>query len=335
METLELKNPFTNAEIVGVDFDPTVYHTLKGQRGTKDFMMSNSSLKEFAACPRKWKLGGEEEKDTDATEWGTLVDALALTPMHMRERFAVTPETYPDTKTGEPKPWTFNANHCKAWKAEQVGKTIVKPCELLGAQDAVKRLHDDPQIDALINCSERQVFVQAEYHDRDTNLIVPVKGLIDLVPDKSVEFYGRCIADLKTIRNGKPAFWKREVFLRGYHIQATLYLWLYVAATGEDRTDFLHVLSENVPPYEPGRRLLSNEFQEAGRRFIIGALRHYCQCLATGIWPDYDWGTQNIRGWTIVSPESWMMAAEQDFPPFVDEVPVVGKVTSDPNDLIP
>lgn len=335
MEIPELKNPFTNARIVSVNTDPKEYHDITGAiRGNRNYVQSNTSLKLMAECQRKWILGAQAEKTSDATDWGIGVHCLTLTPEYAEERIAVTPETYPDTKTGEPKPWTFNANFCKDWKARNLDKLIVKPDELAGMKAAVRRLMEDDPIAQLINSAQTEVFVQAEYFDHDTVITVPIKGLIDLVPNKDEPFFGRCLADVKTLRNGKPSFWQREVFQRGYHIQAALYLWLYTAATGEDRTDFLHVLSENVPPYEPGRRLLTNEYLEMGRRFIKGALRHYCQCLTTGIWPDYDYNTQNIRGWTLTEPEAWMIGREPEYLPIGAE-PSTTEPTSDPNDLMP
>jgi hypothetical protein len=312
METSDsLPNPFTAAKIVGVDVDPNSYHRLQGERGKPEFIVSNSMLKEFAKCPRKWRVGGEPERDSDACRWGELIDARALSPGQFEKRFAVTPATYTDAKTGEPKPWTFAANVCKQWREDHAGQLIIKADEFNSSEDAIGRLQNDEGIAALLACSQAQVHLAAEYRDRATGLTVPVKGLLDLVPQKDAYFYGKCLGDLKTTRNASARNWVREVFQYGYAIQAALYLDLYAAATGEDRDSFLHVVSENVPPYEPAKRLLSQEFVEYGRRFYHSALALYCACLARDVWPSYDDSHDNINGWAFCGPEPWMVGQDE------------------------
>lgn len=307
----ETRNTFSNARVIGKNVAPELYHQHALDRGNPAYVMSRSALMEFDRCPSRW-LAGYESKDTDATDWGTLIDCLALDTERFHARVAVTPATYPadgKRKDDPPveKPWTRQANYCKDWEAQHAGKLIIKPAEYQEARDAVKRLLDDAQINALLKCSQTQVLVTAEYQDAATNLVIPVKILVDALP-KADSDYGKGLADLKTCTSAAPGPWTRAVFDRGYHVQAAMYLDVYNAATGEERTDFYHILQENYAPWQTGKRIVSSEFLELGRLKYRTALTRYAACLAAKRWPDFD--SEALRqwnGWAFTEPEIWMV----------------------------
>lgn len=309
MNIPESKNPIVSAEIVGSDVDYADYSKQPDGviRGNLGYIMGRSELTEFAKCPSRWRKGYKDEEGSEATEWGSLIDCLALAPNSLDAKVAICPETYPDSKTGEPKPWTFAANYCKAWKAKNEGKQIVKHDVFDKANGAIGALLVDDEIQSLIACSQTQVMVAGKYVDGETGLEVVLRGLIDMVPDKSHLRFGKSLADLKTCNDASAFAWGRAVFDRGYHIQAALYLDLYTAATGEDRLEFLHVVQESFKPWQPARRIVSTEFVELGRMAYVSALRRYCKCLSDGIWPGYDQEDQLIQGWALTQPEQWMI----------------------------
>lgn len=305
----ELPNPLTAGRIVGSDIDAAEYRHQVVERGHKDYIMGRTDLLDFARCPHKWLMGYESE-ETDATEWGQLFEQLVMYPEAAEFRFAVCPETYPDSKTGEPKPWTFAANFCKEWKKEQGKKIIVKAETWTQAQNATKFFWARPQLANLVNCSKKQVMVEAAYGDKETGIVVHVRGLLDFVPDKASEEFGQCLADLKTTRNAEPFSWARDVFQYGLHVQGALYLDLYnCAMKNESRIDFRHLISESGPPWEPAARILSQDFITLGRMRYIDALKRYCACLKSGIWPGYDTAEAGMfyKGWLITEAESWMI----------------------------
>lgn len=293
----ELKNPFTGGQIVGIGIAPESYHTQSVARGDPKFVMGSGNLMEFDWCPHRWIMGYEGE-ETKQTEWGSLIDCLALTPKRFRDDFAVTPETYPDTKTGEAKPWNWNANFCKDWRESHNDKQIVKWETHQQAENAVKILYGCPATREVLECSDRQVMVVTEYHDPMTSVVIPCKILIDLMPKLGTPTWQSCLGDLKT-GNTAGRGWPRKVWEQNYHVQAAFYLDVYAAATGEERTEFFHVIQESYPPWEPARKILSAEFIELGRWRYQSALAKYAQCLKTGEWPGYDE--------EIVQPEAWMI----------------------------
>lgn len=307
---------FKNAKIVSVGTNPDVYHRSGSDvpRGHREFVMSNTSLGEFASNPHRWIRGYRRKVSKKQVDWGNLIDCMVLTPGQFDERFAVYPTHYPDSKTGEMKKFTLSSNWCKKWKEDHENFQCITKTDLDNATAARARLAEDPIIMEMLDGCQTQVFVLGEYHDPQTKIVVPVKCLIDVVPSVSntKNSNDRCLADLKTCRHADKRSWERQVYLFGYHRQAALYMDLYTEATKEDRTDWRHIVSESEPPYEPARRQLSggeNSFIELGRNQVLSALRTYCACLEANSWPSWDDGSGTIQGWTLVSPEAWMVAS--------------------------
>ena len=304
----EIPNPIESARVVGSDILNDDYRRQAVPRGHREYVMGRSDLCELIQCPHRWVRGFEDDA-TKATEWGTLIDTILLQSDQADKLMAVCPETYPDGKTGEAKPWTFAANYCKDWKRANEGKLIVKGDTSREAQVAVEIIRNNPAAGPMIANSAKQVMVAGTYIDRDTGISVPLKGLIDIVPNKDHPTFGKSLADLKTAADASPKAWRRAITSRGYHAQAALYLDLYTKATGEDRCDFRHVVQENFAPYEVANYIVSQEFVSMGRELYTRALRLYCECLRDWNWPGYATGGLVLDGWSVVEPEPWQVSA--------------------------
>lgn len=329
-------NPFTNAKLVAVGYDPQEYHHQDAKRGDKSFVMSRGELMTFAACPQKW-LRGFRSGDTASTDFGTMMDVMFLERATFESGFAVQPAKYKTTGMKCPacgsitdskkcaacktdrmeveieKDWSGQSNTCKEWvKAqEDDGRTVISIEDAQNAVAASERLSGDEMIASYRECSQTQVYCTADYRDKATGLVVPFKILIDLVPDAAHEVYGRSLGDYKTARTATPRKWMKQVFNLSYHVQAAAYLDVYTAATGEDRVEFRHIVQENIAPFEVARRLLAMEYVGLGRHQYIAALQKYCRCLAANVWPGFDdedeTGRDMFNGWRIVNPEDWMV----------------------------
>jgi len=304
-DLLKIQHRIRSAKVVGVEMLPQTYINTTGRRGSPDYVMSRSELLQVVACPHRW-VAGWKKKETDAMEYGSLLDTLILTPGQFESRYAVCPETYPDTKTGKPKPWNRNATFCDEWEAKQGDKTCIKVKELEEAQAAVKVFSDHPILSGYLAGSQRQVMCIGEY-EAANGLMIPVKCLIDIVP---VGDYSDGLGDLKTATDASPKKWATTVWNYGYHVQAALELDIYNTATNEIRNEFRHVIQESEFPYEPGIRLMSAEFVAKGREHYMKALDFYAECVAKNEWPGYDREDQGFRmfnGWTLIEPEMWML----------------------------
>lgn len=308
---MEFRNPFTNATITGHNVDPNAYHANNAERGDASYVMSRSELTEFFHCPSRWRRG-YRRPDSDAFDWGHLIDCLVLEADTFEERYAIAPATYPCKPTAKDprteKPWTVKATFCTDWQEEQEsnGKEVIKYEQYLKAKAAVKWLLEDPEITVFLRNCQRSVMATADFKDAATGLIIPVKVLIDVVPDLHGA-YGRSLGDLKTCESADPQAWDKAVYNYNYHVQAALYLDVYTAATEEDRVEFRHVLQESYHPYECGRELLSSDFLEMGRRKYLDALSAYAKCLATNKWPTYSNAAREINGWKVATPKLWMI----------------------------
>lgn len=298
------RNLFTNARIVAKGADPDAYHAQTVERGDIAFVISKSQLIEIWRCPLRWREGYELEA-SKAKDDGSLVDCLLLTPTQFHERYAVVPHEYQDQKTGEMKPWNFNATVCKKWKDDNAEREPVKHDALGEAQAAVKKLRNHPVIHRILDGASTQVWVEGDYKDRATGLTIHCKALLDVVPAANGP-HGKLLADLKRARSAAPRVWGRQVFQLGYDMQAAFHGDLYRAATGEDRTDWGHIVQENFAPNHIELFLLSSEYVERGRGQYLEALQLYCQCLKTGQWPGYE-ARVVVDGFQIVEPEPWML----------------------------
>jgi len=311
MNLPEFRNPFSNGVVVGSGVTSEQYQ--------KHPAMSRGALIEFRRCPRRWK-SGYKAPESDAKDWGSLLDCLVLTPAEFPHRYAVQPETYPapekharvksgELKPGDPLPWNNNATFCSEWTEAQeaLKKTVISAKDEVEVSRAADEILNDASAGDLIRSSKRQVMVTADYTDRETGIVVAVKILIDLLPARAHPEFGKCLADLKTTTSAAHGPYLRQVNNYGYHVQAALYLDVYTAATKEDRIEFRHVVQESYPPYQVGRRLISAEFIEIGRMTYMDALAKYAKCLAENNWPDYDCGDRSINGWSLVEPEAWMV----------------------------
>jgi hypothetical protein len=305
-----------NAKIIGENISYENY-SRQGpdvKRGDPSFSMSRSELIEFALNPRRWKDGyGLKEENTKSTFWGSIIDCLLTSPEQFESRYSVAPATYarkvmkcpscgsetdskscrkcscPREETVTDKPWDSKATVCKEWEESQGDKIVIKSELKQSADLAVKAIGNNPTAAGVFAASMKQVMVIGFWKDELTKLEIPIRCLIDAVPYLDGPFCKWTI-DFKTSRNGNPASWDRTVDDEGYDVQAALIMDLYVAATKEDRVDFVHIVQENMFPFHvvDPPPALSAEYLDWGRNKYRAALRKYCQCIATGNWPSYD-----------------------------------------------
>lgn len=328
----EITNPLSRGKLVGCDVSEREYSKQVVERGHPGFRMSRSELHDFADCPHKWFVG-RTPTDTDATLWGTLFEFCVQYPGSTDDRFAITPPTYhasamecPSCKSRTDsltcrkcqcdrvrvefdKPWDFGANVCAKWKENHQDQTIIKSELLSEARNAAEAFFGNPELSSLANCSQRQVMVEAEYHDESTNLVIPIHSLIDFVPEKTHLKFGQSLADLKTTKSAKPFSFARDVFSHWLHVQAALYLDVWNACGADQRIEWRLLVSESEAPWEATAYLLSQDYITLGRMTYIQALQRYCRCLTTKSWPGYaDPERDNLYdGWALIEPETWMV----------------------------
>lgn len=324
-------NPFTNGVICGNKVSLKTYLGQPAKRGEPGFVMHSSALRAFVKNPKKWIDVGEDEeeakaeadengeevvqKNTKAQAWGNLVDCLFTMPQDFGDRYLMLPSTYENSK-GREADWTWKSSTCREWRDQKQaeGWEVVAPDELDEAKTAAGRLANDPIIAALVKGAQFQVHVTADYLDPNTQLVVPVKTLIDVVGGDGE--YRLTIANLKTCHDGTYKKWQSAIEDKGYDVQAALEFDIFnaaaVAAGQPERTHYVHPIQESKPPYAIGRRELGhNDHLHTGRRQYTDALAKYCQCLKFGMWPGYDDPFPGKvvlnNGWTLMECSPWHM----------------------------
>lgn len=332
-----MKSPFKDVRCIGSDISQEVYRRQEQgiKRGDPRYIMSRGELVSFSRCPLKWVLGEHDDEDTKSTLFGSLVDTMLLMPQEFSKLFVIRPQTYESTHlvcpkcgstTDSPtckkckveresktvdKPWNENSAICSDWTEarQKEGKTVIRQEMFDDAGKALERVAADKRLIDFVNCSQKQVMIVATYVDSLTKIEVPLKILIDLVPDKNHPKFRKSLADLKTCRDSSKHAFKREVSERGYDVQSALYSDLYqLAFPDEERIEWRWLLVENSAPFITGRRIETSDFMELGRAKYLAALRDYCACLATDAWPSHDdHGEDSMDGWSFVAPEAWMV----------------------------
>lgn len=302
-----MKSLIQNCRIVGTNVPVEQYLAFRGEKGDPGFVMSRSELKRFAVCPSKWRRHSDRP-ESKSLRWGTLLDYRVSGELDRKT--IQPPATYINSKKQE-EPWTLKSPTCRKWveEKEQQGLLVCNKAELQELEIAYLRFQQDPELAGLLNRCVKQVMIVAEWKDVTTGLVIPVKALLDLVPPVNDPLIPKSIGDLKTAKSAEPRRWRRAVFEEGYDLQAWEYLTLYSLATGEERNTFFHVIQENTPPYEPAKRILSEEFLRRGEAHWKSAMELYCQCLKRNQWPSWDDGSGEMKyhGFSFVHPEPWMM----------------------------
>ncbi len=199
----------------------------------------------------------------------------------------MTPEEF--EKASQPKPWNWNSETCKAWLASQPrGVEVISPETKAEADIAVRKLHARPEIAAMMSgAAMTQVAMRYDFHEIIHGIpgfTVRSKSLADLVPDRAGP-WGNALCDLKMfakLNNIEDV--EREIYNRGYHGQAALYLDTWNALTGEDRERFVFCFQLSVAPYEVAVVELDADAIMAGREWYLKAIKKWAHVVTTGEW---------------------------------------------------
>lgn len=257
--------------------------------------VSSSGLRTcFAKSPAhfycEWSGNPDAVETEDKTDFviGRAMHHLALGEPFFAKLFAAPPDEYPDAKTGEMKKWTYLANYCKAWRAEQeaLGKGIlpVGAIKMIsGMADALQReplVRDHGIFNGLI---ERSIF----WRDKETNIWL--KSRPDNIPVGSSEFI-----DLKTTSSVMWRDMQSSIYDFGYYQQGAL---VRTAARelGISNPTFTLVFVEKKPPYCVDMVELKEDVLDRGERANRKALDDIAACLKSGNWPGPRGGRADAR----------------------------------------
>lgn len=299
---------------------------------------------------RYWKRMIENlDPDSREQSWGRLVDARLFTPDKFKDIYAVRPREYAvkvlecpecgsitEAKTcrncktervevEQKVHWSSRSTACQDWidDHEKTGLEVISPYLVESADLAIERMMADPIIRKAVECSDKQIHVVGEWHDKATDLVIPVQCLIDIVPRLDTEYvpdvemqWPKLLGDMKLPANIELLDFNRRVQRFGWHIQGAFDLKLYTEATGEDRTSWIFFGQKNCGAWQPYKRLMVEDFKTLGTAAYQRMLSNYCWCLKNNKWPDYDDTDESISGFGLAAPDAWMAEREQFAPRF-------------------
>lgn len=207
----------------------------------------------------------------------------------------MTPEQHAEAV--QPKPWNWNSDTCKQWLRDLTpGIEAISTFRNQEARRAVRKLFERPEFAEMMDGAQTQIGMRYDFpHAITRHGTVQGKALIDIVPPLNGP-WGEFLVDLKT--TGKMddiRQLERTIYERGYHAQGALYLDMWNALTGENRTRWANVFQINSDPYEVAVVELDAEALRIGRNWYLRAIQRWARCVALNEWPS-PWDEIHVVG---------------------------------------
>lgn len=258
------------------------------------FSISSSGLRAVLRRPSEyWGFSPYNPKpfdkpEKDSLEFGKAAHMLLLGEDGFKERYALRPATYPDDK-GSEKPWSGNANWCKAWLAKQKaeGRVVITETDIGHIRNIASALSKKEAIrlGILNGRIERSMFCK----DGD----IWLKSRPDVVPNDSGDF-----VDLKTAASVDDESLSKAIYSHGYHVQAGLLRMIVRQVLGADAfTSFTFVFVEKTAPYDVRVLQLKDDDIDLGEQQARVAIDLVKRCLKEKQWPGYDGFDREMVGY--------------------------------------
>ena len=278
------------AEGIFLDLPAETYHKAPG--------ISQSTLKRLgdAASPAHFKALGPVVP-TEDMKLGTVCHCAILEPERLGSEFWERPETYPDSKTGKPKPWHGGADWCKEWLAAHADRIVLTHEHVSRIKPIVDRVTALEPFGAALRAGRTEV----SWFKRDEVTGCLLKCRCDLVEEGAHDTIR--IWDLKKVQVGGAAHDDFQDSIRklGYHIQAAS----YIEITGAEQ--FVFVPFDDDTPFDAAQWELNEDQLRLGRLEYRRLLNLFAECTATNNWPGYPAGikSMDLSKWDHRRLEEW------------------------------
>lgn len=256
-----------------------------------------SSLRRIAKTPRKFKLALDHpvDKQTDSKRFGTAFHMLCLEPQRFKTSVVAAPI---NPKTD--KPYGMGTKAWDEYAEQHPGKLILGGDELTELAAMKREIDAHPEASALLQ-AEGQCEVAMVWTDPTTGL--RAKGRAD----KLIPRFG--LIDIKTTQDASYAEFSRSISDYGYCAQVAFYLRglreLKRAKLVDANEHFTFLTVETEDDHGVVVYALGDDSIKAGDAQISEWLAAVAKCQASGEWPSYETGVQQIdapewflRRWT-------------------------------------
>ena len=250
------------------------YRSAPGISRSQLWKLHDSSPEKF-----KWTMEHPEEP-TPALIFGQAVHKLLLEPDGFDEAFIVNPGFDRRTKEGKAA--------YSAFCAAKGDRTEIDPAAYETIKAMIEKFKADPLVSWVLNPRipswverERPFFWTDEYTGEKC------KCRCDVLL-KSPDDPGAIIVDYKSAQSANSDIFNREIFRRGYHVQAAMYAAGVKAALNLSETpQFVFVVQEKTPPYALNVIETPQEVMTYGQDVFRELLGQYHECKETGYWYGY------------------------------------------------
>jgi hypothetical protein len=243
------------------------------QSGCKEILHSAGHYLAYLTNPRK---------DTAALRIGRLTHMAALQPDEFAAVVICEPEDAPKRPTEKqatakkPKPEHIEAlQFWQAFDSQAAGKLVADRDEYLEAVAYARAMVDEMKSHGITPLATELCLI-ADYGT------TPLKAQLDLVGTDNY------IYDLKTFTGfATPQNILREVYSRGYHLQAAAYQLIYKLVFGERPAGFRLIFCEKAAPYATATFELSRELIAEGGVLLQQAIEAYNAARELNHYPLY------------------------------------------------
>jgi len=219
-----------------------------------------------------------QDKDTASRMTGRTVHTLTLEPDRFDQDYAV-------YEGGDRK-----GKEWEKFKAANVGKTILKPGELVGSRSAADAVRRHPVARRLLDgCRFEQ---NVTWTDPETGLLCKMRGDF-LNPDLCI------LGDLKTTDSVDPIRFGRQAGKLGYHGQFGHYVNGCVHGLGWTPKKCAIVAVEAKDPFDVGVFILDEDDIAKAREEVARLMLALAECRDTDVWPGQcpDEAKLELPGW--------------------------------------
>jgi hypothetical protein len=223
------------------------------------------------------------DKDSEFLILGRAAHHSILDEPDFDKLFVTRPETYVDDK-GTEKPWSGNANKCKAWLARMAdaGLTVLTTAQIDKVARMKAAIAAHPHALELLRGGVELSFI---WQDEETGIWMKSR------PD-SVPAFSATGADLKCVSSVSDKFIANAMRDRGYVQQAAMVGEAFRVLLGIDLETFSFVFAEQDRPNCVRLESVHPEDYDRGWHANKAAARLIAKCLKENYWP----GPENRDG---------------------------------------
>lgn len=249
-------------------------------------------LPEFKGSPKKFQWEQTHKRTSRSFDFGHAVHASVL-------GVGLGVITYPDehlTPSGNPSTKAATVE----WEAEQrsAGYTVVSPDDMVRVQAMSEAVLAHPTARPILEVATmREVSVFADVDG------VPCRARFDALSEETKN--GVYAADLKSTDDATKSGFERSVSKFGYFVQEAHYRDVYRAAVGKPVDKFFIIAAEKSAPYEVAVFQIEPFWVDMGHKKAARAREIFAECTATGAWPGYTTGLQELTApaWSVIEHE--------------------------------